>query len=254
MNRIPRFFFTATALAGTALGQVKSPSEFEVASVKPNTLNDRIVTIDVGPGGRFLARGYTLVLLIQRAYEVMDWNVSEGPGWIRDDRWDVDARAKMQGNLTDKTLQPMLRALLADRFKLKMHTETRDMAAAALTIARGGLKATVTPNETPNRDTFRFTGNGLSGQGISMRDFARFVCGKMAMVCVDQTGLTGFYDVKATWPTDDQSPPPPGIDPREAQQAKVMQAIEQQLGLKIVRQKVPIEMLIIDHVEKATAN
>ena len=87
--------------AAAAFSQVQSPTEFDVASVRPNTADDRIVTINVGPGGRFACRGYTLVLLMQRAYGVMDWNVTGGPGWIRTDRYDVTATANVAGNLTE---------------------------------------------------------------------------------------------------------------------------------------------------------
>src|SRR6267154_2362866 len=114
-------FLLPTITVIPAPAQVTAPTEFEVASVRPNTLDDRIVTIDVGPGGRFAARGYTLVLLIQRAYGVMDWNVTGGPGWIRTDRYDVAAKANVQGDLTEAELQPLLAKLLTDRFKLKLH-------------------------------------------------------------------------------------------------------------------------------------
>ena len=106
--------------AASLFAQVPAPTEFEVASVRPNTANDRIVSINVGPGGRFAARGYTLVLLMQRAYGVMDWNVSGGPGWIRTDRYDVSAKAIVEGNLTETQLRPMLQRLLAERFKLRL--------------------------------------------------------------------------------------------------------------------------------------
>jgi hypothetical protein len=101
--------------------QPKSSTEFEVASVRPNMADDRIVTINVGPSGRFTARGYTLVLLLQRAYGVMDWNLAGGPAWIRSDRFDVSAKANVSGNLTEHELQPMLQRLLAERFRLKVH-------------------------------------------------------------------------------------------------------------------------------------
>src|SRR5215831_19306548 len=97
-------------LLALALIAAQAPKEFEVASVRQNLLNDRIVSINLGPGGRFATRGYTLALLIQRAYGVMDWNI-EGPNWIREDRWDVEARATVPGNLTQQQLQPMLQAL-----------------------------------------------------------------------------------------------------------------------------------------------
>src|SRR5437879_6873051 len=104
---------TVLIAAAAAFSQVQAPTEFEVASVRLNTANDRIVTIDVGPGDTFRARGYTLVLLMQRAYGVMDWNVTGGPGWIRTDRWDVAAKANITGSLTERQLPPMLQRLLA---------------------------------------------------------------------------------------------------------------------------------------------
>src|SRR5215475_1703449 len=97
--------------AGTAGFIFGAAEQFEVASVRPNTLDDRIVSIAVGPGGRFTARGYTLVLLIQRAYGVMDWNVEGGPAWIRTDRFDIAATAKVS-NLSEAQLRPMLQDLL----------------------------------------------------------------------------------------------------------------------------------------------
>src|SRR6202158_2177599 len=138
-NRIARSLIGVIASA-TAFAKPPPPTEFEVASVRPNTANDRIVTISVGPGGRFAARGYTLVLLIQRAYGVMDWNVSGGPGWIREDRFDVTAKANVAGNLTEQQLQSMLQGLLAERFKLKLHRSSKEISGYALAIAKGGPK------------------------------------------------------------------------------------------------------------------
>src|SRR5437667_12841219 len=127
MNRIP-WSLTILIAAAAAFAQTRAPTEFETASVRPNTLDDHIVTVNVGPGGVFEARGYTLVLLMQRAYGVMDWNVAEGPAWIRVDRWDVSAKATLPGDLTEKQLRPMLQALLADRFKLKIHRGTKEIS------------------------------------------------------------------------------------------------------------------------------
>src|SRR5215470_8233755 len=132
--------------ATAAFAQERPPAAFQVASVRPNTLDDRIVSIAVGPGGRFVARGYTLVLLIQRAYGVMDWNVEGGPGWIRADRFDVAATAKVAGNLTESRLRPMLQDLLAKRFRLRTHVAEKRMSGHALVVADGGLKAKASPD------------------------------------------------------------------------------------------------------------
>ena len=180
--------------AATALAQ-----EFEVASVRQNKLDDRIVAVKVGPGGNFNARGYTLVLLMQRAYGVMDWNVTGGPRWIRTDRWDAAARGNVSGNLTERRLQPMLQALLADRFKLRFHRDAKETSGYALVVARGGPKVHASADGLEDPDSFRLNRTGLIGQGITMEDFARFVGGKLGLIVADKTGLRRTYDFKASW-------------------------------------------------------
>jgi uncharacterized protein (TIGR03435 family) len=254
-NRIAwRLAGLIAAFAATTHAQ--TPTEFEVASVRRNTANDRIVTINVGPGGRFAARGYTLVLLMQRAYGVMDWNVSGGPEWIRTDRYDVAANASVEGNLTERQLQPMLQRLLAERFKLKLHKSAKEMPGYALVVGKGGPKVQVSANGEEQRDSFRFTGAGLSGQGITMGDFARFVAGKLGLVAVDETQLKGLYDFNVKWKveTDPSASELPGYDPRDPLRLAVMAALQDQLGLKLTAKKITVQMLVIDSVERASAS
>jgi uncharacterized protein (TIGR03435 family) len=231
----------------------QTPREFELASVKPNLLDDRIVQVRVGPGPTFMARGYTLVLLIQRAYGVMDWNVTGGPDWIRTDRFDINARADISGDLKEEILKPMLANLLAKRFKLRVHESMEEMSAHALEVARGGPKIKQSTTPTHDQDTFRFTQTGLEAEGISMPDFARYVAGKLGLVAVDQTGLPGFYDVKAEWRVTPGQIDLAGGDPREPLRAAVFAALESELGLKLTPKKVPVRTIVIDSVEKASA-
>lgn len=243
---------TAALIAAVAgLSQVAA-TEFEVASIRPNKLNDRIVSIHVGPGDRFTARGYTLVLLMQRAYGVMDWNVTGGPPWIRADRWDVAAKANVTGDLTENQLQPMLKGLLADRFKLKLHKDSREMFGYALVVARGGPKMTAAASGEERRDTFRMVKGQLSGQGISMETLARFVAGKLGFVAVDQTGLKGLYDFDVRW--NERPDETAGADPRDALRSAVLAALQDQLGLKMIPRKITIQTIVIDSVEKASEN
>jgi uncharacterized protein (TIGR03435 family) len=242
--------------AAAAFAQVQAPTEFEVASVRPNRANDRIVTIDVGPGGRFAARGYTLVLLMQRAYGVMDWNVSGGPGWIRTDRYDVSAKAIVEGNLTETQLRPMLQRLLAERFKLKLHRSSKEMSGYALVVGKGGPKVKPAVDGEEHADTFRLNATGLRGQGITMENFARYVAGKLGLVAVDKTGLKGVYDFKVEWTVepDQDTGGLPGADSRDALRWAVFTALQEQLGLKLDAQKITVQMLVIDSVEKASEN
>jgi uncharacterized protein (TIGR03435 family) len=243
----------------TAFARAQAPTEFEVASIKQNKLNDRLVTIDVGPGARFAARGYTVKLLIQRAYGVMGWNITGGPGWLDAERFDVLAKAPKAvlgaANLKEEQLKPMLRAMLADRFKLRLHEESREMSGYALIVARGGVKAKPAAAGEYNSDAFRFNSNGLTGQ-ISMPDFARYVAGKLGLVAVDQTGLEGVYDFKAEWTAEVEQPSGalPGVDPRDAMRSAVFAAVEKQLGLKFNPQKIAVRTLVIDSVEMPTEN
>ena len=252
MNRL----IIGVMAAATALAQAQAPTEFEVASIRPNTANDRIVTINVGPGGRFTARGYTLVLLMQRAYGVMDWNVSGGPGWIRTDRYDVAASANVAGNLTEGQLKPMLQALLAERFKLRLHKASKEMNGYALVIAKGGPRVKAAVDGEEHADTFRMSGTGLRGQGITMENLARYVGGKLGVVAVDETGLKGVYDFKVDWPegTNQDTSGLPGVDPRDELRSTVSAALQDQLGLKLTPQKITVRMLVIDSVSEASEN
>jgi len=222
---------------------------FEVASVKQNRLDDRIVGIHVGPGNRFSARGYTLGLLIQRAYGVMGWNISGGPAWIHEDRFDVIAKANISGNLTDRQLQPMLVSLLAERFKLKLHNSTKEISGYALGVAKGGPKLTPSAETEEQADTFRLDHKGIRGQGISMPMFARFVAGKLYEVGVDQTGITGLYDFDVKWTLERD----PDTDPRDALRRTVIEGL-QKLGLTFTPKKVTVPVLVIDNAEKPSEN
>jgi uncharacterized protein (TIGR03435 family) len=129
----------AALLAGTSLCWAQT---FEVASVRANVANDRTVTVKVSPDGRFTARGYTLALLIQRAYAVRYGYVLGGPGWAYADRFDIAAKASVPGRFTEAQLRPMLADLLAGRFRLKVHTERKEELGYALEVGRGGARLT----------------------------------------------------------------------------------------------------------------
>jgi uncharacterized protein (TIGR03435 family) len=249
-----RIAWSLAAIFSWSILLAQNRAGFEVASVRPNTLDDRIVTISVGPGARFTARGYTLVLLIQRAYGVMDWNVTGGPPWIRADRFDIAAKANLGRDLTESDLRPMLQRLLAERFKLRVHHSSKEMQGYALVQARGGAKVAPSANADARPDTFRFNADGLSGQGISMPDFARFVAGKLGLIGADETGLQGLYDVHAGWKLDPSTSALPNDDRRDELRYAALSAIEDQLGLKFTHKRITIPTIVIDQAEKASGD
>ena len=246
-----RVAFCLAVLVGAAPAVVQGQAEFEVASIRPNRANDRIVTINVGPGGRFAARGYTLKLLIQRAYGVMGLQILGGPGWLDTDRYDVVATAPVAGNLTEAQLKPMLQALLAERFALRLHTGSKELSGYALVRGWGGpkLKASVDREEHP--ETIRMSGVGLRGQGITTEMFATMLTGLLGQPVVDKTGLTGVFDINVGWTeqTDQNTSrlsEPVGSTP--------FTALEDQLGLRLFVEKVTVQILYVDGAEKASEN
>ncbi len=130
----------ALVLSGVANAQTPAPRpEFEVASVKPNTSGNNMVMIRPPVGGRFTATNARLIMLIGIAYNAKTFEISGGPGWINSDGYDITAKA-VDTNTNLDQLRPMLQTLLEDRFKLKVHHETKQMPVYVLTFAKSGSK------------------------------------------------------------------------------------------------------------------
>jgi uncharacterized protein (TIGR03435 family) len=217
----------------------------------------------------------TLKLLMTIAYRVQDFQISGGPNWIGSDRFDIVAKAEEGSN---SKIPEMLQALLEDRFKLTLHRETKEMPIYALTVAKGGLKLHESEGECPPRPSGpppppvpgkmpsppcggMFMGrNQTAGNHITMEQLVINLSRTLGRTVIDKTGLTAKYDIKLEW-TPDQSqvqfgpggPMPPPSEP-ENSGPSIYTALQEQLGLKLESQKGPVEVLIIDHVEQASAN
>lgn len=210
------------------------------------------------PPGRLTIRCYQLRRLLFVAYSIrLSSSIPGMPRWGNSAHFDIDAKAddattEAMGKLSEKELsnqaQRMLRALLADRFQLKVHTETRERPVYSLVIAKSGFKLTPTsPSEKPS-------GNYSWGNGeIEVRNgpIASLVfClseGIAGRNVIDKTGLTGNYDIDLKWTPDDQ-------EGTSDAGPTLFTALEEQLGFKLVPSKGPIDTFVIDHVEKPSEN
>jgi uncharacterized protein (TIGR03435 family) len=192
-----------------------------------------------------------------------------GPAWIESDPYDIEAKpdettTEQLLKLTPKQRWPveqrMQQALFADRLKLKVHFETREMPIFALVVAKGGLRM----HEAKPGDTYAnglkggdgktfgggsyMVGNGkMTAQGISMDSLAANLAGTTGHIVSNKTGLTGVYDFTLQYA--DSDPPPP-----DSTAPSIYTAIEEQLGLKLESSKGPVQVLVIDHVERPSAN
>jgi uncharacterized protein (TIGR03435 family) len=239
-----------------AQSRAASTSQFEVASIKladpsaprPGRMGAHI---DTGPG-QLSARNATLKELVEGAYALENYQVTGGTGWIDSARFDV--QAKPASTTTREQLLLMLRPLLADRFKLAFHRETKELPVYALVVAKGGPKF---KRFQPGADSAPLGVNRL-GRNVDMAWLAKYLTRFGSdMPVIDKTGLAGNYDLDldmqkiAAAAASDAGGAPPSIG--SMFQATV-NAIEDQLGLKLVRTKAAVEVFVIDHAERPSQN
>jgi uncharacterized protein (TIGR03435 family) len=266
----------ARLLAQSPVAQPRS-LEFEVASVKAHKSDDQQVMMVALPGGRFTARNIALRFLIRTAYRLQDDQIVGGPDWLTSDRFDIEAKAGDGASPTE--LLPMMQALLADRFKLAAHHDTKDLPIYALVLARrdGTFGSKLRRNDCVRDDTARPAAPGdatqpppcgsisngfgrLTLRAVPMAQILQFLSPSVNRVLVDRTGLTGNFDVDLQWTPEqllqralgtpaDQPIRVNGadIDPNGP---SIFTAVQEQLGLRLESTKGPVDVLVIDHVEQ----
>jgi uncharacterized protein (TIGR03435 family) len=237
---------------------------FDVATIKPSNPETRGQSILVGRGGSnlFTTTNTTLNDIITFAYEVHVRQVVGGPSWMESERFDITAKPESQGIPNVTQLRTMVQKLLADRFGLAFHREKREMPAYVITAGRGASK--LTKNESGGLLP-GFGGRGPGSVGVrnaTMAEFAGFLQARILdRPVVDQTGLTGKFDFTLEWRPDlaQLGPPAPGapapqLPPEVEARPDLFTAIQEQVGLKLESAKAPVEVLVIDKVQKPSEN
>jgi uncharacterized protein (TIGR03435 family) len=280
----PFVFGMVTAMQSRAQSQADSTSPvapvYVVTSLKPNNSATGMAKLLFTPYG-FTATT-TLQMLIREAYGVQDNQIAGAPNWLDSEKYDIEARMeksvaaelhKLSPDQRTLEQQRMLQALLADRFKLSLHRESKELPEYMLVIAKNGPKL----QESKAGDTYPngITGPGglplgphmmrmgrgqLTGQALSMADLVRLLSRRLGRTVLDQTGLTANYDFTLRWTPDEiQGPTLAGTEggqqgtdsapSSESSASSIFTAIQDQLGLKLEPQRAPMEILVIDHAE-----
>jgi len=257
---------------------------YEVASIKPDKSGTNMVRVRT-TADAFSAENVPVKELIRLAYHVQDFQISGGPGWIDSDHYDIEAKMdpsaaeQLQKLSQDERMHAtgqMLQALLAERFQLKLHRESREFPIYALVVAKNGPKlhgavpGDTYPNGIKGPDGIAHAGMMMMGRGqltaqaLPISSLVQMLSSQLSRTVLDKTGLTGKYDIALHWAPDDSEAPmlkpvPGGPPPQAAASAdssgpSIFTALQEQLGLKLESQKGPVEVLIIDHVERPSEN
>ena len=282
---------SATRLPAQAPPATTDSPTFEVASVKRNTSDHARMQIGIQPGGRYTATNASARQLIQNAYGLQPFQITGAPAWLAD-RFDVVAKGEPGGQPGPGSLfaiqqgpsrqQLMLRALLADRFKLKARIESREMPIYTLALARGDgrlgpqlRKAAIDcaaaaevrgRGPAPAIEPFaphvvrcgmRIGPGNVSAGGVVLPQFANTLAIWVSRSVQDRTGLAGNFDIDLQWTPDrilafGPGGPPPDSPPVDPTGPSIFSAIQDQLGLKLESTRGPVDILVIDHVERPT--
>jgi uncharacterized protein (TIGR03435 family) len=247
--------------------------QFEVASVKRNISGTVGGSFGSRPGGLVVVVNNTLRNIIRNVWNLQDFQIVGGPDWQNEDRWDINARAP-EGQPTQQQMMLMMRTLLADRFKLVVHNETREIPVYALVLARpdgnfgrqlrrskidcAAIFAAAAKGAPPPRSSEpppcgnTTTGPGMvRTSGVPMADFARNLSPATGRIVMDRTGLTGFFDLELKFTPDQLGA---GVGDPATDVPSLFVAIQEQLGLKLESQRAPVDVLVIDSAQHAVEN
>jgi uncharacterized protein (TIGR03435 family) len=191
------------------------------------------------PTNRFTGHRITLEMLISLAYGVDSKYIQGDPDWFNSQEYSIEAKVEGDQELTYKQMQPLLRHLLEQRFHLVTHRLTKPVSGYSLIVAKGAPK--LSPPKEDVTPHGQILPNGLQDYNVDMEHFAAILSVPAGDPVIDKTGISGNYDFKLSYA--------PANDP-DSNLPSIFTALQEQLGLKLVPQKVPIDFLVIDHVDK----
>ncbi|HEY6465490.1 MAG TPA: TIGR03435 family protein [Candidatus Acidoferrales bacterium] len=264
------------AIASALATQTQRPPEggnsstpdlkFEVVSIRPLRVGEGRTMVRMGwvSPDEFRATGVSILDLIEAAYGIhQDAQLIGTPDWVKHAFYEVDAKtnsatsnelnnpAANRAALSDE----MLRTILANRFQLAAHRETRILAAYVLKIAKGGPKLHESKPGGPQ--TFRTLIGELILQGQTMEPFVEALSERQELgnrPVINRTDLTGRYDFTLRWTPEGSTRVAPGAPPPDTSGISIFTALREQLGLRLEATKAPIDVVVIDHVEEPTPN
>src|SRR3569623_2150317 len=249
------FLLLLTALSCFA----QSPRAFDAASIKLNTTSSGGITMRT-QHGRLTVENASLFQIIQQAFLVKEFQLRGGPAWIMTERYNIDAKME-KDNISDDDLWFSLQPLLANRFHLKFHRETKTMPVFSLVLAKDGAKFQAHKESAEGKDQQRLGISISSGRGnlpakkTTMTRFADSLGHQVDRIVLDNTGLKGEYDFTLEWsPDNHEGSMLSAVEEKVGLTGlSIFEALPQQMGLKLESTKGPVPVIVIDSVDRPTS-
>jgi uncharacterized protein (TIGR03435 family) len=225
---------------------------FEVGSIKPNNSGSRSTRVSINKGGRFTATNVPVKALMIVAYKLQEYQIIGGPPWLESDRYDITAKSEDDAN--ENQVGEMIKSLLGDRFKLTFHHETRELPVYALLVSKNRPKLKASDGDNHNANTTR---GKITGRAMPLQTFVILLSNQLDRLVVDKTGLTGNFDLQLEWSPEFSRPgalTEAGGTSSELSGPSIFTALQEQLGLRLESTKGPVEVLVIDSVQKPSEN
>ena len=219
-----------------------NPARFEVASIRMIPA-DKVVPLTGSPisppgAGQFTMREVTLPFATAWAFGVDQNRVTGGPDWLSSQYYEISAKPEGDLGLSYAQVRPLVQQLLEDRFHLSYHRETQNRKGYALVVSKGGPKLTASKNQPGYGYILR---DGIRVQNRSIADLASMLQFPLGLPVVDESGLKGNFDFDLKYAP---------MDGTDSTLPSLSTALEEQLGLKLEKANVPVQMLVIDHVDR----
>ena len=236
---------TATSVQGHSQSKPDASQSFEVASVRPAPADHGYTSISPSGAAQFTANNVSMMVLVEMAYGVNGNQISASPSWFDSDLYDIAAKPEGDIGLSYEQMRPMLQQLLKQRFQLAVHREKKDVPGYVLVVAKSGPKLQAGKESSAGLYILQ---DGLQGPSMSMATLAGMLASPVGRPVIDKTGLTGNYDIKLSYA------PVAADASTDSTLPSIFTAVQEQLGLKLEGQKVPVDFVVIDHAEKVPSD
>ena len=238
-----------------------SAQAFDVATIRSSQIKGGGALASTP--GTLTIRNLPLRMIVAAAHGIAEYQIA-GPPWLSQERFDIVAKTEATVDTQDEML-PLLRPLLTERFRLSTHRETRQLPAYVLRVARGGPKMEIAgdaaPATLPFKKANKSNGTRLHSPHITMAQLADLLAHRLGHPVHDLTGLGGAYSVTLEWSGDENAanparnnrvskPSKPNATRRSRDLPGIFTAVQDQLGLRLESARAPVEILVIDHIEK----